>query len=349
VASDQFRVLFFTGIIFSTVLLSSNNNNFFTQKVYGHIFTTDEAGSFVAFADQLQVESELVQTNLANNSLSLAQKHANKAASLLTPSIIVEIAEGNQRIADDLTTAVNGLQKISSSSEKQRQMVNQLVSDIDATLSEAVTVRIGQGQGEDSSNFLEKGIEFLRGIFGGGGEEADNKKDGNTTITKPLAFADLIDSILTNYGNAYAVGFDMTNMSNMATMGSNNSSSSMAMSGVAADSNKNNGSMNMNMESMNMSSPTTMNRNYSLVDMTDYQSAQALAAKALDIFNTELRPMVSNNNTTAFISNLENGVTQLNNSIRNKASPMDIMMIVHTQIHPNLLEAFNLKLKLSNQ
>jgi hypothetical protein len=221
VASDQSRILFFTGIIFSTVLLSSTNNNLFTQKVYGHIFTTDEAGSFVAFADQLQVESELVQTNLANNSLSLAQKHANKAASLLTPGIIIEIAEGNQRIADDLTTAVNGLQKISSSSEKQRQMVNQLVSDIDATLSEAVTVRIGQVQGEDSSNFLEKGIEFLRGIFGGGGEEANNKKDRNTTITKPLAFADLVDSILINYGNAYAVGFDMTNMSNMAMMGGN--------------------------------------------------------------------------------------------------------------------------------
>jgi hypothetical protein len=343
VASDQSRILFFTGIIFSTVLLSST---FFTQKVYGHIFTTDEAGSFVAFADQLQVESELVQTNLANNSLSLAQKHANKAASLLTPGIIIEIAEGNQRIADDLTTAVNGLQKISSSSEKQRQMVNQLVSDIDATLSEAVTVRIGQVQGEDSSNFLEKGIEFLKGIFGGGGEEADNKKDGNTTITKPLAFADLVDSILINYGNAYAVRFDMTNMSNMAMTGSNNSSSSMGISGVAADSN---GSMNMNMESMNMSSPTTMNRNYSLVDMTDYQSAQALAAKAFEIFNTELRPMVSNNNnTTTFIANLEKGLTQLNNSIRNKASPMDIMMIVHTQIHPNLLEAFNLKLRLSN-
>ena len=87
--------------------------------------------------------------------------------------------------------------------------------------------------------------------------------------------------------------------------------------------------------------------------MADYQSAQALSAKAQEIFDTELKPIASNNNSTnnddgdmrAFTTNLDNGLKQLNNSIKSKASPMDIMMIVHTQIHPNLLEAFNLKLQ----
>jgi hypothetical protein len=338
-------VLLFVSITFSTVFFSNTNNFFIIQNVYAHIFTTDETASFLSFADQLQVESELVQTNLINNNLSLAQKHANKAASLLSPSIIVEIAEKNQKVADDLTTAVDDLQKVTSSSDKQRQMVNQLVSQINTTLGEAVTMRIEQEQ-EDSSNFLEKGIEFLRGIFGGGGEKADNRISRNTTI-QPLAFADFIDSLLINYGNAYAVDFDMTNMSNMAMMGGN--SSSMVMSGMVNNSN-NNSNSNMNMGSMNVSPSSTMNmdsntnRNYSLVDMTDYQSAQALAAKAQEIFNTELKP-IAPCNTSIFITNLENGITQLNNSIKNEASPMDVMMIVHTQIHPNLLEAFNLKLR----
>jgi hypothetical protein len=340
-------VLLFVSITFSTVFFGNTNNFFIIQNVYAHIFTTDDTASFLSFVDQLQVESELVQTNLVNNSLSLAQKHANKAASLLSPSIIVEIAEKNQKVADDLTTAVDDLQKITSSSDKQRQMVNQLVSQINTTLGEAVTIRIEQEQREDSSSFLEKGIEFLRGIFGGGGssEKADNRIDRNTTI-QPLAFADLVDSLLINYGNAYAVDFDMTNMSNMAMMSGN--SSSMVMSGMVNNS-INNSNSSMNMGSMNMSSSTmnmnsNTNRNYSLVDMTDYQSAQALATKAQEIFNTELKPIASSN-TSIFITNLENRITQLNNSIKNKASPMDVMMIVHTQIHPNLLEAFNLKLR----
>jgi hypothetical protein len=339
-------VLLFVSITFSTVLFSNTNNFFVIPNVYAHIFTTDETASFLSFVDQLQVESELVQTNLINNNLSLAQKHANKAASLLSPSIIVEIAEKNQKVADDLTTAVDDLQKITSSSDKQRQMVNQLVSQINATLGEAVTIRLEQEQREDSSNFLEKGIEFLRGIFdGGGSEKADNRIDRNTTI-QPLAFADLVDSLLISYGNAYAVDFDMTNMSNMAMMSGN--SSSMVMSGMVnnsinnSNSSMNIGSMNMSSSTMNMDSNT--NRNYSLVDMTDYQSAQALATKAQEIFNTELKP-IAPGNTSIFTTNLENGITQLNNSIKNKASPMDVMMIVHTQIHPNLLEAFNLKLR----
>jgi hypothetical protein len=335
---EPYLVLLVIGIIFSMVF-STNTNNFINQEVYAHMFTADETASFLAFADQLQVESELVQNNLVNNNLSLAQNHANKAASLLTPSVVIEIEEQNQKIADDLTTAVSDLQKISSYSEKQQQMVKQLVSDINSTVVEAVNIRMKQGQG-DPSNFLERGIEFLGGIFGGGGEEADDKIDVDET-TKPIAFADLVDSVLINYGNAYRVDFDMTNMSNMAMMGGN--SSSMAMVGMADKNNSNNSSsMNsgsMNMTMMNMNSKT--NRNYSLVDMTDYQSAQALATKAQEIFNNELKSTAPNS-SSAFINNLENGLRQLNGSIKNKVSPVDIMTIVHTQIHPNLLEIFNL-------
>jgi hypothetical protein len=326
------------GIILSTIL--SNISNILNQKVYAHMFSTDETASFLAFADQLQVESELVQTNLANNNLSLAQKHANKAASLLTPNIVVEIAEKNQKIADDLSTSVDGLQKITSSSEKQQEIVKQLVSDTNAAVTEAVTI-IEQEQG-GSSNFLEKGIDFLSGIFGGSSEKANTKVEKNGTI-QSLAFADLVDSILIDYGNAYAVNFDMTNMSNMVAMGNN--SSSMTMDSMV----DNNSNSSMNMDSMDMSSSAMMNmdtdsRNYSLEDIIDYQSAQALTTRAQDIFKTELKP-IAPGNSSAFADNLENGLTQLNNAIKNKASPMDVMMIVHTQIHPNLLEAFNLKLR----
>ena len=221
---ELFLVLLVMGIILSAVF-STSVSNILHQKVYAHMFSGDETASFLAFADQLQVESGLVQTNLANNNLSLAQKHANKAASLLTPSIIVEIAEKNQKVSDDLSTAVDGLQKITSSSEKQQQRVKQLVSNINAAVTEAVTI-IEQEQG-GSSNLLKNGIDFLRGMFGGGSsEKATTKVEKNGTI-QALAFADLVDSILINYGNAYAVDFDMTNMSNMVTIGNNSSSMTM--------------------------------------------------------------------------------------------------------------------------
>ena len=101
------------------------------------------------------------------------------------------------------------------------------------------------------------------------------------------------------------------------------------MSGMANGGNNS----DSNMDSMNMSSSTMMNqdnetkRNYSLVDTTDYQSAQTLAAKALEIFNVEPKPMAPNN-TTAFVTNLENGLIQLNSSIRSKASILKMFLLL---------------------
>ena len=327
---SSYRTLLSLAIILLSIVLGSsinmNNDNNSFLNAFGHTFSPNESASFLSFVDQIQVESELVQTNLANDSTSLAQEHAKKAGSLLTSNITTEIAEENQRVANELTRAINDLQDISLSPQ-QVGSIDQLVSDIDSILGEAESTRIEQ---ED----LE-----------------------NATI-QALAFADLVNSILENYGNAYAVDFDMTNMSNMPMTGQgNNNMSTMTMSNM--DTNDNDNDSNKEMNSMNMSSSSTVvgmdvgggegsesgiNSSSSLVNLTDYQSAQALAAKALEIFNTELRP-IAPNNSSALLTNLENGLTDLNASIRNKASPMDIMMIVHTQIHPNILQAFNLRME----
>ena len=332
--------------MFSISLLSTDN--FYNVKIYGHQFTPDETANFVGIIGQMQAELELVPANLANNNVSLAQNHANKAASLLTPRILVEIAEDNPRLAGDLRSAMIQLQSISSSSESQVQSVSQLVSDLNERLGEDANVRMAQVQ-PISSNPLEGAMKSLANIFGGSGTEG---KDQNTKL-EALALANVIDGVLIHYGNAYRVGFDMTNMSNMVMIGNNNSPSSMVMNNPLTGNNS--GSSNMNMQSMNTSSNTMtmtehgdqMNTGYSLVNMSDYQSAQALATKASEIFNTKLKltTMSNNKNVTAFVTHLENGLTQLNDSISSKASPLDVMMIVHTQIHPNLLEAFNLQLR----
>jgi len=335
-------------IMFSISLFSTDN--FYNVKIYGHQFTPNETANFVGIIGQMQAEMELVPANLANNNVSLAQNHANKAASLLTPRILVEIAEDNPRLAGDLRSAMIQLQSISSSSESQVKSVSQLVSDLNERLGEDANVRMAQVQ-PISSNPLEGAMKFLGNIFGGSGTEG---KDQNTKL-EALALANVIDGVLVHYGNAYRVGFDMTNMSNMVMIGNNSSPGSMVMNNPVPVNNSGTSNMKMNMQSMNASSnkmTTTQhggetNTGFSLVNMSDYQSAQALAKKAFEIFNTKLKhtTMSNNNSLTAFVTNLEKGLTQLNDSIAKKASPLDVMMIVHTQIHPNLLEAFNLQLR----
>ena len=334
-------------ICISTMLF--NTSEFYNLPAYGHLFTSNETATFVGILDQVQAELELVLTNLENNNLSLAQSHAIKAASLLTPKIMIEITEDNPRLTSDLRRAVSQLQNMSSSSESQLEDVSQLVNDLNKRLDQDAIVRIAQLQ-PASSNFLEGALKSLGSIFGG--SNTNEEQDENTKL-QATAFANVIDGMLINYGKAYRVGFDMTNMSNMVMIGNNSSASSMVMSNPVTGNNSGTSNMNLNMNSMNSSFNNMtghageMNTGYSLVNVSDYQSAQALATKAFEVFSAKLKhtTMTNNKNVTGFVTNLENGLKQLNDSIAKKASPLDIMMIVHTQIHPNLLEGFNLQLR----
>jgi hypothetical protein len=286
--------------------------------------------------------------NLANNNLSLAQNHASKASSLLTQRILAEIAEDNPKLASDLGNRLIQLETISSTSADQVQSTSRIVSDLNERLNEDALVRMAQLQ-PDSSNFLEGFTKTLGNIFGG-----DDKKikEQNVKI-EALALANVIDSVLVKYGNAYQVGFDMTNMSNMVMPTENDSAVSMLMNNspdenMSATGNMN---MNMNMHSLNTSSSTMtqhdneMNDSYSLVNVSDYQSAQTLIVKASKIFNDKLKfAEINSKNITGSITKLENDLTYLNNLVSKKASPLDVMTTVHTQIHPNLLEAFSLQL-----
>lgn len=339
-------------VCFSMALFNAMYN-FDDIKIYGHLFTQDETAIFMAVVDQVQIELELVLANLENNNVSLAQNHAYKSVPL-TSKVISEIAEDNQRLAADLVRALNDLQNISTSSKSNQQDVSQLVTDLDKRLEEAKSIRIAQVQ--PSSNFLDRATEFLGQIFGGSNDEVSSAQFENSRTTEALALAELIDAVLINYGKAYSVGFDMTNMSNMVMIGSNDSASSMMMNNLVTGNNADTPTMNMNMNmnmnthSMNTSDASVtkhqreMNAPYPLANITDYQTAQALATKALQFFNSDLANEESDYNIV-FMTKLENGLTRLIDSIANKASPLNVMMIAHSEIHPNLFAAFNLELR----
>ena len=105
------------------------------SRKYGHDFAPNESASFLSFANQLQTESELVQSNLDNGNLTLAKEHVTRAIELLNSKDPVnnaawrnEIAERNQRVANELVVAVSNLDNITrlpSSLSEQQQSIDQ--------------------------------------------------------------------------------------------------------------------------------------------------------------------------------------------------------------------------------
>ena len=279
-------------MIFTIMLVSSSLSIPSINSVFAHNFAPNESARFLGLMHLLESEIKLVKTNMDNNDTNMANSHASIAISVLTPTIMKEIQERNQRVADDLTSSLKDLNKYISTENSNMINNEELSGKIDTIndiIGETISARI------------------------------DPEQLNNMTI-KAISFAGIMDKILESYGDAFAVGFDMTNMSNMAGMSMGNDSS-MAMS-MGNDSRENN----------------------EIQNMTSHQTAQALAEKSKEIYNAEIKPGIPINSAASSVSTLEEGIIQLENSIKNKSSPMDVMMIVHGKIHPNLLTIFNLPL-----
>lgn len=300
-------------LLMATVVLLAGFN---THTILGHNFSPDESASFLALVNTLKAEAQMVQQNLATNNMSLASDHANKALALMTDDVNKEIAERNQRLSDDLNTALVSLKTSTESAHgnKTASDTDLLVNDIDDILDEIVTARI------------------------------DPDQLNNSTI-QVLAVVELLDEVLRNYGYAFAVGYDMTNMSMMTMDGNNNTNNSSENSSIHSMSTMNmgggDGSDNMSIEDMS-------NSNDILINTTDYQTAQALAMKVQELFDNQImNSSLSEGSQTAnqTINNVSAALEDLVTSIDGKASPMDIMTIVHTRIHPNLMTAFGLQLE----
>jgi hypothetical protein len=288
-----------------------------SQLVYAHTFSTSESAEFLSLTDQIRAETALVTINLENNNATLAQAHAEKASSLLDNNTLSEIRERNNRIANSLETGleqlVGNVTSLVSASPGQMpqdriQSTNQTVMSLNDIMAEAITARV------------------------------ESEQQNNAT-TWAMVLADLANVVLGDYGNATGSSFDLTDISNIAQANATSSTSNMT---------------------------TT-----TIVDTAAYQSAQYLVNNTiLQLFNDTLKPLTmssngtssDNNNATTMtqggqdtspaagnmtsdIDQLEANLLQLKDDINGKATPNEVMMTVHLNIHPLLMQSYGLTLE----
>ena len=344
------------GVIFFLAMLTLASSFLFpaTNLAYAHTFSTSESAEFLSLVHQIRAETALVTLNLQSNNVTLAQAHAQKAATLPDNLTITEIRERNNRIADSLVAGLEQLEQnvTSLAPESQEpipqdriQIINQSVASLNDVLAEAVTVRV----------------------------ESDQL--GNATMWASV-LADLVNVVLSDYGNATGASFDLTEMANLAGMG-----------GMEMDQGNNMTMMMTTDETMQMSgnssvdNTTTMGTNFNsstsnttttIVDEAAYQSAQYLANNTLlELFSDTVKPLTistnetadgSDTNTTAItqegqetsspannvtsnIDELEAGLMQLRDAINDKANPYEVMIAAHVKVHPLLMQIYGLTIE----
>jgi hypothetical protein len=217
------------------------------------------------------------------------------------------------RVASELTAALIGLKNAAATSVKPAPTdVKDKLTTLTNLLGEALSVRL-------------------------------TKDEINNSTIEALALANIINKIDRRCSNAFGVGYNDDKFSGAAAMNMG-SMSNAAMSSNGSMSNMDMMSMMKNDQpNLKMTMPSANNNSHNMVNVSDYQSAQGLINKAQEIFNN-IKAKAPFDKVSA-IGSLENGLSQLKSVTDAKKPYTDVMSIIHTKVHPNLMIAFNLKIK----
>ena len=299
-------------VVAATSLLLFGGSSIYNNKIYGHNFAGDESASFLALMDQIQTEMSLINTNLIDNNQSLAKDHLKQINELYTKNIKKEIAERNERIANEISSIINET-NIVIEKNNNNQDISDSVKNFNDVIAEAISVRI------------------------------DSDALTNATINA-LHFANLINSIDLSYANAIGtkpMNMSAMNMGNNSTMSHGNNTNNNTMPNMKI----NHGDSMSSMSKHTDNKPNTTD-NITLSNMASYQTAKELTNDAIHLFNSTIKQNIPSN-ATENSKDIESGLQQLKNMIESKVSYNKIMGIIHGTIQTNTLEVFNLPLKTS--
>ncbi|MFL6472075.1 MAG: hypothetical protein ACJ71H_14630 [Nitrososphaeraceae archaeon] len=329
-----------------------------SHSAYAHNFVPALAATFLTKINQIRVQTQLVENDIPLN-LSLAKQHAEIASELFdnnTQNDLYYNAEGNnglaKTISDDIPLALNNLQKAvrtisttaaSNQSEQPQQQtttsssvikeIKQMVNNINYILDKAIYVRIG-------------------------------KSDLTNSTVHALVLADITEKAYNDYSYAFGIKPVIFSGSSSSSM-MMNMSSGMGMGTMMMGSSPNSSSSTNSSAKNDLPMTKDNNDNSTVVNTTAYQQAQGLAMRAQQMFNNDLKPTSSvngpssssstnsspsstNTTITTAITKIENSLIHLKNAIDGKAPTMDVMKIVHGEIHPVLLISYKLQLKGAN-
>ena len=316
----QNQLLTTTMLVLVALLLFGSN--IYNHQIYGHNFAGDESATFLALMDQIQTEMDLININLVANNQPLAKEHLNNIDELYTKNIKKEIAERNERIANEITSVIN---ETNIAIEKNNQDISSSIENFNDIIGETISIRI------------------------------DSDALTNATI-HALHFANLINSIDLTYADA--LGTKPMNMSAM-NMNYDDDNSMSHGNNINSSSNSNNNNtmsdmkMNQGVSSMASMSNDTKNNNSNatengtvVTNIASYQTAKELTNKAIELFNSTIKQNIPSN-VTENANAIESGLQQLKEMIGSKAPYDKVMGIIHGIIQTNTLEVFNLPLKTS--
>jgi len=293
------------------------------QPAYAHTFSGGESAAFIATVGVLRTEIRLVDSTVATNA-SLANEHANIAAEHLSENDTSELAERNERIGTDLPQYLSDLQNmtanLSPTNTSGITAIKQKVSDTDALLGEALTIRI---------------------------EPAQLK---NATINA-WAVADLLNETLERYGEALGIAEN----SSASSVPADTNNSDVSTNAVTTATSTNSSDMSNNTTAI-IANYADYQSTQGLVNMTEEMLNQiesllgSNSSTATSVDSSTNSTTIGNSTATittdsSALSKVYDDVNELKSLIDNNSSYTEVATFVYDTIYPDLNTAFGLGLE----
>jgi hypothetical protein len=288
-----------------------------TQPAYAHTFSGAENAGFIATVGVIRTEIRLVDNTVATNS-SLAHEHANFAVEHLSENDTKELSEKNERIGTDLPQYLGDLQNmtanLSPTNATAITAIKQKVSDTDALLGEALTVRIEPTQ--------------LK----------------NTTVNA-WAVADLLNETLERYGEAIGISENPSDSS--ATSDGSNSQTSINTNATPDNASMSNNSSTTIVDYAEYQSTkglvnTTREMLNDIKSLVGGNSSTAISADSST--NTTAVGNATTTTNSSAISKVDDDLDELESLIDSNSSYTQIATFVYDTIYPDINSAFGLGL-----
>jgi hypothetical protein len=118
------------------------------QRAFAHSFATDESATFIVDIKSAKVHIMLAGKNMDDPEAALG--HIEHVRTIIDEAMLKEIAERNERIAEDIPAALDDLAAMIEDDEDRSVVVGQL-REINGLFAEAISVRIDPEHLEDDT------------------------------------------------------------------------------------------------------------------------------------------------------------------------------------------------------
>ena len=151
-------------LLMTTFLIITLTTSTIVGNSFAHTFTNNESAAFLALIDNMKIQASLIQQSISSGNIDIAKQHIDKLKELYSNHTNEEIAEKNERIANEISTTINYFTSSSNQNNFSQSQIDNNVQNLNAILDESISVRIPQDVLDNSTVHALHFVELVNAV-----------------------------------------------------------------------------------------------------------------------------------------------------------------------------------------